>query len=106
MEQLLIIIQQIYKLLSILNSYTQEEREELLAGYQHFLFETKDLLITLDRIVGGSTCWGWKIEWGYHPWHLKTYQQKKGLTLQAGWEDKVDLVWICIGTYLRSPRGF
>ena len=90
MEQLLIIIQQIYKLLSILNSYTQDEREELLAGYQHFLFETKDLLITLDRIVGGSTCWGWKIEWGYHPWHLKTYQQKKGLTLQAGWEDKVD----------------
>ena len=33
MEQLLVIIQQIYKLLSILNSYTQEEREELLAGY-------------------------------------------------------------------------
>ena len=52
MEQLLIIIQQIYKLLSILNSYTQEEREELLVGYQHFLFETKELLITLDRIVG------------------------------------------------------
>ena len=58
MEQLLIIIQQIYKLLSILNSYTQEEREELLAGYQRFLFETKELLITLDRIVGGSTYWG------------------------------------------------
>ena len=90
MEQLLIIIQQIYKLLSILNNYTQEEREELLAGYQCFLFETKDLLITLDRIVGGSTYWGWKIEWGYHPWHLKTYRQQKGLTLQAGWEDKVD----------------
>ena len=90
MEQLLIIIQQIYKLLSILNSYTQEEREELLAGYQHFLFETKDLLIALDRIVGGSMYWGWKIKWGYHPWHLKTYQQQKGLTLQGGWEDKVD----------------
>ena len=71
MELLLIIIQQIYKLLSILNSYTQEEREELLVGYQHFLFETKDLLITLDRIVGGSTYWGWKIKWRYHPWHLK-----------------------------------
>ena len=55
MEQLLVIIQQIYKLLSILNSYTQEEREELLVGYQRFLFETKELLITLDRIVGGST---------------------------------------------------
>ena len=58
MEQLLVIIQQIYKLLSILNSYTQEEREELLAGYQSFLFETKELFITLDRIVGGSTYWG------------------------------------------------
>ena len=57
MEQLLVIIQQIYKLLSILNSYTQEEREELLAVYRHFLFETKELLITLDRIVGGSTYW-------------------------------------------------
>ena len=90
MEQLLIIIQQIDKLLSILNSYTQEEREEQLAGYQCFLFETKDLLIALDRIVGGSTYWGWKIEWGYHTWHLKTYRQQKGLTLQAGWEDKVD----------------
>ena len=86
----LVIIQQIYKLLSILNSYTQEEREELLAGYQRFIFETKELLITLDRIEGGSMYWGWKIEWGYHPWHLKTYQQQKGLTLQAGWEDKVD----------------
>ena len=53
MEQLLIIIQQIYKLLSILSSYTQEEREELLVGYQRFLFETKELLTTLDRIVGG-----------------------------------------------------
>ena len=55
MEQLLVIIQQILKLLSILNSYTQEEREELLVGYQRFLFETKELLTTLDRIVGGST---------------------------------------------------
>ena len=67
MEQLLVIIQQIYKLLSILNSYTQEEREELLAGYRCFLFEIKELLGTLDRIVGGSTYWGWKIEWGYQP---------------------------------------
>ena len=57
MEQLLVIIQQIYKLLSILNSYPQEEREELLEGYPHFLFETKELLKTLYRVVGGSTYW-------------------------------------------------
>ena len=90
MEQLLVIIQQIYKLLSILSIYTQKKREELLAGYQCFLFEAKDLLIILDRIVGGSTYWGWRIEWGCYPWHFKTYRQQKGLTLQAGWEDKVD----------------
>ena len=76
MEQLLVIIQQIYKLLSILNSYTQEEREELLAGYRRFLFKIKELLETLDRIVGGSTYWGWKIEWGYQPWHFMTYRQQ------------------------------
>ena len=96
MEQLFVIIQQIYGLLSILNSYTQEEREELLAGYRHFLFEIKELLETLDRIVGGSTYWGWKIEWGCQPWHLMTYRQQKGLTLQAGWEDKLDL---CLDLY-------
>ena len=91
MEQLLIIIQQICEFLSILNSYTQEEHEELLEGYPHFLFEAKELLSILDRIVGGSTYWGWKIEWGCQPWHLMTYHQQKGLTLQAGWEDKLDL---------------
>ena len=90
MEQLLIIIQQIYEFLSILNDYTQEEREELLEGYPRFLFETKELLRILDRIVGGSTYWGWKIEWGCQPWHLMTYRQQRGLTLQAGWEDKLD----------------
>ena len=90
MEQLLIIIQQIYELLDILNSYTQGEREELLEGYPRFLFEAKELLSILDRIVGGSTYWGWKIEWGCQPWHLMTYRQQKGLTLQAGWEDKLD----------------
>ena len=37
MEQLLVIIQQIYELLDILNSYTQREREELLEGYPRFL---------------------------------------------------------------------
>ena len=90
MEQLLEIIQQIYELLSILNVYTQGEREELLEGYPRFLFEVQELLRIIDRIVGGSTYWGWKIEWGCQPWHLMTYRQQKGLTLQAGWEDKLD----------------
>ena len=90
MEQLLEIIQQIYELLDILNTYTQGEREELLEGYPRFLLEVKELLRILDRIVGGSTYWGWKIEWGCQPWHLMTYRQQKGLTLQAGWEDKLD----------------
>ena len=90
MEQLLVIIQRIYELLDILNNYTQGERKELLEGYPHFLFEVKELLRILDRIVGGSTYWGWKIEWGCQPWHLMTYRQQKGLTLQAGWEDKLD----------------
>ena len=53
MEQLLVIIQQIYELLNILNGYTQREREELLEGYPRFLFEVKELLTILDRIVGG-----------------------------------------------------
>ena len=90
MEQLLVIIQRIYELLDILNNYTQGEREERLEGYPHFIFEVKELLRILDRIVGGSTYWGWKIEWGCQPWHLMTYRQQKGLTLQAGWEDKLD----------------
>ena len=90
MEQLLVIIQQIYELLDILNSYTQGECEELLEGYPRFLFEVKELLGILDRIVGGSTYWGWKIEWGCQPWHLMAYRQQKGLTLQASWEDKLD----------------
>ena len=90
MEQLLAIIQQIYQLLNILNCYTQGEREELLEGYPRFLSQVKELLGILDRIVGGSTYWGWKVEWGCQPWHLMTYRQQKGLTLQAGWEDKLD----------------
>ena len=90
MEQLLEIIQQIYELLNILNAYTQGEHEGLLEGYPRFLLEVKELLRILDRIVGGSTYWGWKIEWGCQPWHLMTYRQQKGLTLQAGWEDKLD----------------
>ena len=90
MKQLLVIIQQIYQLLDILNCYTQGEREELLEGYPRFLLEVKELLRILDRIVGESTYWGWKIEWGCQPWHLMTYRQQKGLMLQAGWEDKLD----------------
>ena len=90
MEQLLIIIQQSYQLLDILSCYTQGEREELLEGYPCFLSQVKELIEILDRIVGGSTYWGWKVEWGCQPWHLMTYRQQKGLTLQAGWEDKLD----------------
>ena len=90
MEQLLAMIQRIYELLDILSNYTPGEREELLEGYPCFLVEVKELLRILDRVVGGSTYWGWKIEWGCQPWHLMTYKQQKGLTLQAGWEDKLD----------------
>ena len=90
MEQLLVIIQRIYELLDILSNYTRGECEELLEGYPHFLVEVRELLRILDRIVVGSTYWGWKIEWGCQPWHLMTYRQQKGLTLQAGWEDKLD----------------
>ena len=114
MEQLLVIIQQIYELLDILNSYSQGEREELLEGYPRFLCQVKELLRILDRIVGGSTYWGWKIEWGCQPWHLMTYRQQKGLTLQAGWEDKLDFgldlyrdtleVSLRILTPIHSPR--
>ena len=90
MEELCYIIQQIYSVLNILSLYSQDEREELVAGYQHFLFDINDVLIVLDRIVEGSTYWGWKINWGYQPWQLRTYREPKGLTLQAGWEDRVD----------------
>ena len=75
MEQLLVIIQRIYELLDILNNYTRGERKELLEGYPHFLVEAKELLRILDRIVGGSTYWDWKIEWGCQPWYLMTYRQ-------------------------------
>ena len=90
MEQLFLLIQQIYRVLNILSSYSPKEREELLQGYHRFLFEIKDIVIALNRIVEGSTSWGWKIDWGYLPWQLRTYRQQRGLTLQAGWEDRVD----------------
>ena len=59
-------------------------------GYFRFLNEIRDIIRALSRIIGGSTYWGWKVEWGCQPWHLMTYRQQKGLTLQAGWEDKLD----------------
>ena len=74
----------------MLNGYSQDEREELVIGYQRFLFEVNDLLKVLDSIVEGRTPWGWKIELGYQPWQLRTSRQQRGLTLRAGWEDKVD----------------
>ena len=55
MEQLFLIIQQIYEILDLLNSYSQDEREELVIGYQRFLFEVNDLLKVLDSIVEGRT---------------------------------------------------
>ena len=59
-------------------------------GYFRFLVEIRDIIRVLNRIVEGNTSWGWKIDWGYLPWQLRTYRQQRGLTLQAGWEDKVD----------------
>ena len=90
MEQLFLLIQQIYRVLNILSNYSPKEREELLEGYQQFLFEIESIVIALNRIVEGSTSWGWKIDWGSLPWQLRTYRQQRGLTLQAGWEDRVD----------------
>ena len=90
MEQLLVIIQQIQILIDILNGYTHDEREEMVEGYQRLLCKVKDIIVALDKIVGGNTYWGWKIEWGYQLWQLRTYWQQRGLTLQAGWEDRVD----------------
>ena len=90
MEQLLLLLQQIYRDLSILSNYPPEEREERLEGYFQFLVEIRDIIRVLNRIVEGTTSWGWKIDWGCLPWQLRTYRQQRGLTLQAGWEDKVD----------------
>ena len=90
MEQLLLLLQQIYRDLSILSDYPPEEREERLEGLVRFLVEIKGIIRVLKGIVEGTTSWGWKIDWGYLPWQLRTYRQQRGLTLQAGWEDKVD----------------
>ena len=43
MEQLLKIIQQIYELLDILNTYTRGEREELLEGYPRSCLKLKNI---------------------------------------------------------------
>ena len=67
MEQLFLIIQQLYKLLDLLNIYSQDEREELVKGYQWFLFEVNDLLKVLDSIVEGRTPLGWRMEWESQP---------------------------------------
>ena len=90
MEQLFLLLQQIYRDLSILSNYPPEEREERLEGYFRFLVEIRDIIRILNGIVEGTTSWGWKIDWGCLPWQLRTYRQQRGLTLQAGWEDKVD----------------
>ena len=73
MEQLFLLIQQIYRDLNILSDYSPEEREELLEGYYQFLSEIRNILIVLNRIVEGSTSLGWKIDWGSLPWQLRTY---------------------------------
>ena len=73
MEQLLLLIQQIYRDLSTLSNYPPEEREERLEGYFRFLVEIRSIIRVLDRIVEGRTNWGWKIDWGYLPWQLRTY---------------------------------
>ena len=90
MEQLFLLIQQIYRVLNILSNYSHKKRGELLEGYQQFLFEVESIVIALNRIVEGSTSWRWKINWGSLPWQLRTYRQQRGLTLQAGWKDRVD----------------
>ena len=90
MEQLSQIIHQIYWMLKLLSAYSCDEREELVEGYHSFLVEVGKILATLDRIVEGCVYWGWKFDWGYQPWQLRTYCEQKGLTLQVGWEDRVD----------------
>ena len=63
MEQLILLIQQIYRDLNILSNYSPEEREELRKGYFRFLNEIRGIIRALSRIIGGSTYWGWKVEW-------------------------------------------
>ena len=48
MEQLFLLIQQVYRVLNILSSYSPKEREELLAGYQQFLCERESIIIVLN----------------------------------------------------------
>ena len=90
MEQIFHIIQQVYYMLKILSNYSPNEREELIKEFKVFLAEIVDILSILSRVVDWCTYWGWKFDCGHHPWQLRTYHQQKGLTLQAGWEDRVD----------------
>ena len=48
MEELFLLIQEIYELLNVLSSYSTREREELLEGYQQFLREIESALIALN----------------------------------------------------------
>ena len=59
-------------MLNILKGFLQDEWEEQVKGYNPFLFTVNDILTVLDRIVEGCTYWGWKIDWVYQPWQLKT----------------------------------
>ena len=106
MEQLFLLIQQVYRVLNILSSHSPKEREELLDGYQQFLCEIESIIIVLSRIVEGSTSWGWKIDWGSLPWQLRTYRQQRGLTLQAGWEDRVDFGLDLFRDFPVEPQRF
>ena len=44
MEQLFLLIQQIYRDLNILSNYSSEEREEWREGYFRFLDEIRDII--------------------------------------------------------------
>ena len=84
------IINQIWKVLNLLQSSAKGKREELVDDYKYNLNALVELIINLGRIVDGEMPYGRPIQWGYHFWQLHTYKQQHGLTLQAGWEDVVD----------------
>ena len=83
MEELFLLIQQVYRVLNILSNYSPKEREELLEGYHLFLSEIETIVIALNRIVEGSTSWGWKIDWGSLPWQLKNLSTAKRINLTS-----------------------
>ena len=63
----------------------------MLPGYETFIANAADLIVILSHVVEGSTNSGLAIILGYQPLQLPTYRQQRGLTLQVGWEDKVDI---------------